>query len=113
MTIGLHGHTHRRFTDLDEGGIADELERADRVRSRQLSRAITALLTVAAFLVGVPVLLDLFPQLDDVRLLGVPVSWLAVAVLPWPVLTGLAWWQLRRAESVENADDATPAGGAP
>jgi peptidoglycan/xylan/chitin deacetylase (PgdA/CDA1 family) len=30
MTIGLHGHTHRRFTELDEAGIADELERADR-----------------------------------------------------------------------------------
>ena len=53
------------------------------------------------------------PSLDDVRLLGIPVSWLAVAVLPWPVLTGLAWWQLRRAEDVENADDATAAGGAP
>ena len=92
---------------------ADELERAERVRGRQLSRAITALLAVAAFLVGVPVLLDLLPQLDDVRLLGIPVSWLAVAVLPWPVLTGLAWWQLRRAENVENADDATAAGGAP
>jgi hypothetical protein len=92
---------------------ADELERAERVRGRQLSRAITALLAVAAFLVGVPVLLDLSPQLDDVRLLGIPVSWLAVAVLPWPVLTGLAWWQLRRAENVENADDATAAGGAP
>jgi peptidoglycan/xylan/chitin deacetylase (PgdA/CDA1 family) len=30
MTVGLHGHTHRRFTDLDEVEIADEIERADR-----------------------------------------------------------------------------------
>ena len=35
------------------------------------------------------------------RLSGVPLSWLAVAVLPWPVLAGLAWWQLRRAERAE------------
>jgi len=26
------------------------------------------------------------------------------AVLPWPVLAGLAWWQLRRAERVEDED---------
>jgi hypothetical protein len=89
---------------------ADELELAERVRRLQLRRTATALLAVAAFLVGLPLLLDLHPGLDDVRLLGVPVSWLAVAVLPWPVLTGLAWWQLRRAEAAENTDDATAAG---
>ena len=64
---------------------------------------MTALLAGAAFLVGLPLLLDLVPALDDVRLLDVPVSWLAVAVLPWPVLAGLAWWQLRRAEDAEIA----------
>jgi len=37
-----------------------------------------------------------------------------VAVLPWPVLTGLAWWQLRRAEDAETVrDDGTRAGDAP
>lgn len=41
------------------------------------------------------------PVLDDVRVVGVPVSWLAVAVLPYPALTALAWWQLRRAERLE------------
>lgn len=84
---------------------ADELERAERVRRRQLRRAVTALLAGAAFLVGVPLLLQLVPALDRVRLFDVPVSWLAVAVLPWPLLAGLAWWQLRRAEA---AEDETP-----
>ena len=79
-----------------------ELERAEEIRRRQLRRAVTALLAGAAFLVGLPLVLDLLPGLDDVRLLGVPVSWLAVAVLPWPVLAGLAWWQLRRAEAIED-----------
>lgn len=78
-----------------------ELARAERVRARQLRRAVTALLAGGAFLVGLPLLLQLAPALDDVRLLGFPVSWLAVAVLPWPVLAGLAWWQLRRAERAE------------
>jgi hypothetical protein len=55
--------------------------------------------------------LDLLPALDDVRLLDVPVSWLAVAVLPWPVLAGLAWWQLRRAEAIEDERGGDDAGG--
>jgi hypothetical protein len=85
-----------------------ELARAERIRALQLRRAVTALLAGAAFLVGLPLLLRLVPALDDVRLLGVPVSWLAVAVLPWPVLAGLAWWQLRRAERAETDDGDDP-----
>jgi hypothetical protein len=83
----------------------DELARAERIRAVQLRRAVTALLAGGAFLVGLPLLLQLVPALDDVRLFDVPVSWLAVAVLPWPVLTALAWWQLRRAERAEAEDD--------
>jgi hypothetical protein len=90
---------------------AAELERAATVHRRQLWRAVTALLAGAAFLVGLPLLLDLVPALDDVRLLDVPVSWLAVAVLPWPVLAGLAWWQLRRAEDAEDLGDEQPGDG--
>ena len=89
-----------------------ELARAERVRARQLRRAATALLAGGTFLVGLPLLLQLAPALDDVRLLGFPVSWLAVAVLPWPVLAGLAWWQLRRAEKAE-APDADAGGDGP
>ena len=75
---------------------------------------MTALVAGAAFLVGLPLLLELVPELDAVRLLDIPVSWLAVAVLPWPVLAGLAWWQLRRAEDAETVrDDGTGAGDAP
>jgi hypothetical protein len=83
----------------------DGLERAERIRAVQLRRAVTALLAGGAFLVGLPLLLQLVPALDDVRLFGVPVSWLAVAVLPWPVLAALAWWQLRRAERAEAEED--------
>jgi hypothetical protein len=72
----------------------------------QLRRAVTALLACAAFLVGLPLLLELLPELDGVRLFDVPVSWLAVAVLPWPVLGALSWWQLHRAEAAENAEAA-------
>jgi hypothetical protein len=83
----------------------DELSRAERIRAVQLRLAVTALLAGGAFLVGLPLVLQLVPALDDARLLGIPVSWLAVAVLPWPVLAGLSWWQLRRAERAEADGD--------
>jgi hypothetical protein len=44
----------------------------------------------------------LFPGLDEIRLLGIPVSWLSLAVLPYPALALLAGWQLRRAERAED-----------
>jgi hypothetical protein len=81
---------------------AAELERGEQIRRAQLQRAVTGLLAGAVFLVGLPLVLDQVPALATVRFLGVPVSWLAVAVLPWPVLAALAWWQLRRAEAVED-----------
>ena len=87
-----------------------ELARAERVRALQLRRAVTALLAGGSFLVGLPLLLHLAPVLDQVRLFGIPVSWLALAVLPWPVLAGLAWWQLRRAERVETGIADSPGG---
>jgi hypothetical protein len=86
-----------------------ELSVAERIRRQQLHRAVTALLAGVAFLMGLPLLLYLVPMLGGVRLAGVPLSWLAVAVLPWPVLAGMAWWQLRRAEAVENTENGADA----
>jgi len=78
-----------------------DVERARGVYRAQLRRALAALAVLAVLIVGLPVVLALFPGLDGVRFAGVPVSWLAVAVLPYAVLVPLAWWQLRRAERVE------------
>ena len=78
-----------------------DLARARRVHRVQLRRAAVALAWLAATVVGLPVLLNALPGLDAVRLLGVPVSWLAVAVLPYAVLTVLAFWHLWRAERAE------------
>jgi hypothetical protein len=55
-----------------------------------------------AGMLGLPLLFALFPILDDIRLLGIPISWLALAVLPYPALALLAGWQLRRAEHTED-----------
>jgi hypothetical protein len=78
-----------------------EAERARRIHRRQLRGALVVLALLGALLLGLPLLLSALPELDGVRLGGVPVSWLAVAVLPYPLLVGLARWQLRRAERTE------------
>ena len=81
-----------------------DAERARRIHRQQLRYALTVLGLLAALLLGLPVLLAAAAELDEVRLVGIPVSWLAVAVLPYPALVVLAWWQLRRAERTERPD---------
>lgn len=78
-----------------------ELRRARRQHGLQLRRALVTLALLAVLVVGLPVLLAAFPELDAVRWLGIPVSWLAVGVLPYIGLVTLAAWHLRRAERTE------------
>ena len=85
------------------------LERARRVHGRQLRSALGALALLALLLIGLPLALAAAPGADQVRLAGIPLSWLAVAVLPYPVLVLLAGWQLRRAERAEQVEPAAPA----
>jgi len=88
-------------------GRAD-LERARRIRRVQLRAALTALALLTAVVVGLPLLLAALPELDDVRLAGIRVSWLAVAVLPYGALVAIAVVQLRRAERIERNDGEEP-----
>jgi hypothetical protein len=78
-----------------------DAERARRIHRRQLRYALTVLAMLAALLLGLPLVLAGAPALDAVRFVGIPVSWLAVAVLPFPLLALLAGWQLRKAERAE------------
>ncbi|MPY84300.1 MAG: hypothetical protein GEV00_13475 [Actinophytocola sp.] len=97
-------HSRRRLRGpwrtprLDPG----DADRAQRAYRRQRSRGITALAATALLLFGLPVVFTMLPALTEVRLLGVRVSWLLLAVLPYPIMVGLAWWQLRRAEAAED-----------
>lgn len=86
---------------------AGETRLAERIRHRQLRLAAGVLVGAAALLLGLPLLLATVPVPG--RLLDIPLGWLAVAALPYPVLALLAWWQLRRAEATER--DAGPEGG--
>ena len=88
-------------------GRAD-LERARRIHRVQLRAALAALALLTAVVVGLPLLLAALPELDDVRVAGIRISWLAVAVLPYGALVAIAVVQLRRAERIERRDGETP-----
>jgi hypothetical protein len=62
---------------------------------------MVTLVLLFVLLFGLPVLFAALPALDDLRLLDVPVSWLALVLLPFPVMVLLARWHLRRAERAE------------
>jgi hypothetical protein len=81
-----------------------DLERARRIRRVQLRTALTALALLTVVVVGLPLLLAALPELDDVRVVGIRVSWLAVIVLPYAALVAIAVVQLRRAERIERRD---------
>lgn len=87
-----------RGPKLDAAGEA----RATLLHRRQLRLAVAPLVLLIALMLGLPLVFALFPGLDDVRLFSIPVSWLALAVLPYPALTVLAGWHLRRAERAED-----------
>jgi hypothetical protein len=87
-----------------------DLERARRIHRAQLRAAVFALTLLTAVVVGLPLLLAWLPGLDGIRLFGIRVSWLAVAVLPYAALVALAVTQLRRAERIEAADRSAAEG---
>lgn len=81
---------------------AADAERALRNYRLQRKCGISALVLLFALLLGLPVVFAALPSLDEVRLFGIPVSWLALGVLPYPALVVLGHWHLRRAERIED-----------
>ncbi|PXY27486.1 hypothetical protein [Prauserella muralis] len=99
-------HARRRYrgpwrpTTLDPA----EAPRAFALYRVQLRNAVLALVLLCTLLVGLPLLLAALPQLDRLRLLGIPVSWLAIVVVPFPAMVLLAFWHLRRVEQAEDRE---------
>jgi hypothetical protein len=87
-----------RVPNLDAAGEA----RAASLYRRQLRLAVAPLALLFAGMLGLPLLFAALPALDDIRILSIPISWLALAVLPYPALAALAAWHLRRAERTED-----------
>jgi hypothetical protein len=62
-------------------------------------------LTVCGVLVitvgGLPALFLLVPGVRELAVLGVPLPWVVLAGLIYPLFVGCAWWYVRRAERIE------------
>ena len=67
----------------------------------QLRLAIGVCLIMAVLLGGLPLLLVLEPELSDVEVRGIPLPWLLLGVVVYPVLVGAAWLYVRQAERNE------------
>lgn len=96
-------HSRRR---LRRRWRAPRLDPAEEVRARAQHReqrriAAGTLAALGALLVLLPAVFAAFPVLDEVRAGAVPLSWLLLGAGPFPVMAGLAWWQLHRAERAE------------
>ena len=64
-----------------------------------LALRIVALLTLAVG--SLPLVFHLLPDLTDVAVLGMPLPWLLLGIVVYPVLVLLGWRYVRRAERNE------------
>jgi hypothetical protein len=97
-------HARRRHRGRWRASTLDPVEAEHaivlyRIQRRRAALAVGLLFTLVF---GLSLTLAAFPGLDNVRALGIPLSWLALGVVPFPAMVLLAFWQLRRAESAED-----------
>jgi len=67
----------------------------------QLRLAGVVLLLLAVTLGGLPLIFELAPGVRRMHVLGIPLPWLLLGVLVYPVLLGLGWFYVRYAERNE------------
>ena len=88
--------------DIDEGTRIGAILIGSLVgEQRRLAAQVLAVLAVA--LGSLPLLFHLFDSLAEVRLVGIPLAYLLLWVLVHPLLIGLGWYYVRRAEANERA----------
>lgn len=67
----------------------------------QLRLAVGVLVLLGVTLGALPLLFDVVPAFRRLHVLGIPLPWLLLGVLVYPVLLGLGWFYLRYAERIE------------
>ncbi len=90
----------RRVADIDEETALGAVYVGSLLRA-QLGLAARVLLVLAVTVGSLPLLFFLFSGLDDVRVAGMPLPWLLLAVLVYPWLVVLGWRFVRSAERHE------------
>jgi hypothetical protein len=87
--------------EIDEQTGLGEVYMRSLIRS-QLRLALSVCLVVAGVIGGLPALFMLAPGLSRLRLLGVPLPWVLLAGLIYPMFAACAWWYVRQAERIEH-----------
>lgn len=101
--------------DIDEGTRVGAIL-VDSLVGEQRRLAVRVLVVLGLSLGSLPLVFHLFTELAEVRLVGIPLAYLLLWVLVHPLLIGLGWFYVRRAEANERAftdllHDATQAQG--
>lgn len=74
-----------------------------RLIRRQLGLSVLTLVAFGGFLGSLPLALYLLPGLQDIDVLGIPLSVLLIVVPPFPILLAFGWLYARRAQALEEA----------
>lgn len=92
--------TRSPLRDIDEQTSIGEVYMRSLVRT-QLRLALRVLAAFALVVGGLPLLFALVPGLRAADLLGVPVAWLLLGLLVYPLVGAAAWSYVRAAERAE------------
>jgi uncharacterized membrane protein (DUF485 family) len=68
---------------------------------RQLRLSLGVAVAFAVLLAGQPLLAWFWPGYSEVRLLGIPLPWMLLAVLAFPAMVLLGLFYVRRAEAID------------
>ena len=67
----------------------------------QLWLALLVVGVLGAVVVALPLLFMFVPVVRDAEVMGVPLPWLVLGFLAYPVLVALGWFYVRQAERTE------------
>lgn len=84
-----------------------EAPRAVELYRHHSRTAVLTLVQLGMLVFGLPLFLAALPSLIEITVAGIPVSWLAPVVVPFPTMVVLAFWHLHRVEKTENEQDIT------
>lgn len=88
--------------EIDEQTQLGEIYMASLIRS-QRRLAMIVVSTIAVLLAGTSLATAAAPGIARVHAFGIPLPWLLLGVLVYPVLITLAWYTVRHAERNERA----------
>lgn len=87
--------------DIDEQTRLGELYMRSLVRT-QLRLALVVLASFVGGVCGLPLLFAVAPGLRAFEVVGLPLPWLLLGLLVYPLIGVAAWWYVRAAERAES-----------